>query len=340
MKNLLVLGLTVGLGLSAAAIGPVHFHEIARYNLGGDGGWDYLNIDSASHRIFIARSNRVMVVDSESGKIIREIPKMSGIHGVALDTVSGFGFASLGESSSVAVFDLKSYETVALIPAGTKPDAILYDAFSKRVFTFNGSSNDVTVIDAAAKKMVGRVELGASPEFAVSDGAGKIYVNLKDTNSLARFDALTLKLENKFALAPCTAPTGLSMDAAAKRLFVGCGNKLLLVVNGDSGKVMQSFPAGSGIDATAFDPQRKLAFASAGEGQLTVIREKSANDFELVETVPTQKGARTMALDPQTGRVFLVTAKFGPRPMYVTAAGPAKPSIISDSFTLLELGSP
>jgi DNA-binding beta-propeller fold protein YncE len=284
------------------------------WKLGGDGGWDYLTVDSDGHRLFIARATRVMVIDTESGRQVGEIPDTPGVHGVALVPDFGRGFSSNGREDTVSVFDLKTLALQQKIKVGNGPDAIVYDPFSKRVFTFNGRGHDATAVDASKGEVVGKLDLGGKPEFAATDAKGTVWVNIEDKSELVAFDPVKLAVKSRWKLADCEEPTGLSLDRKNRRLFAGCGNKKMAIVNADDGKIVASPAIGDGCDATAFDADRNLAFASAGDGTITVIHEDSADKFSVTETVTTQKGARTMALDSKTHQIFTVTANVGPRP--------------------------
>ncbi len=287
------------------------YKVVKTWKLGGDGGWDYLTADSAGHRLFIARATRVMVIDTESGKQLGEIPDTTGVHGIALDYEIGRGFTSNGREDTVSVFDLKSLAVEKKIKVGSGPDAILYDPFSKRVFTFNGKGQDrsATAIDASKGEVVGKVELGGRPEFAATDEKGTVFVNIEDTSELVAFDPQKLTVKSRWKLADCEEPTGLAIDRKNRRLFAGCGgNKKMAIVDADSGRVVATPAIGDGCDATAFDADRGLAFASAGDGTITVIREDGGDRFSVAQTVTTQKGARTMAVDTKGHQLFTVTA--------------------------------
>jgi len=290
------------------------YKVIKTWKLGGDGGWDYLTADSDGHRLFVARATRVMVVDTESGKQLGEIPDTPGVHGVALVPELGCGFTSNGREDTVSVFDLKTLAVQKKIKVGNQPDAIVYDPYSKRVFTFNAKSHDTTAVDAFRGEVAGKVDLGGKPEFAATDEKGTMWVNIEDTSELVAFDPVKLAVKSRWKLSDCEEPTGLSIDRRSRRLFAGCGNKEMAIVNANDGKLVASPPIGDGCDATAFDADLGLAFASAGDGTITVIREDSADKFRVVQTVTTQKGARTMALDLKMHRIFTVTANVGPRP--------------------------
>jgi DNA-binding beta-propeller fold protein YncE len=314
--SLMLLAVTA---TSARAAGPAYadYRLVNTWKLGGDGGWDYLNADSAGHRLFIARATRVMVVDTESGKQVGEIPDTAGVHGIALDYEIGRGFTSNGREDTVTVFDLKSLAVEKKIKVGSGPDAILYDPFSKRVFTFNGKGTDrsATAIDASKGEVVGKIELGGKPEFAATDEKGTVFVNIEDASELVAFDPQKLVVKSRWKLTGCEEPTGLAIDRKNGRLFAGCGgNKKMAIVDAASGKLLATPDIGEGCDATAFDADRGLAFASAGDGTITVIKEEGSDKFSVAQTVTTQKSARTMALDAKTHQLFTVAAKVGPRP--------------------------
>ena len=302
--------------LALAAVAAGADYKVAQtWKLGGDGGWDYLTADSDGHRLFIARATRVMVIDTESGKQVGEIPDTAGVHGVALDSEIGRGFTSNGREDTVSVFDLKSLAVEKKIKVGSGPDAILYDPFSKRVFTFNGKGHDTTAVDASKGEVVGKIELGGKPEFAATDEKGTVFVNIEDTSELVAFDPQKLTVKSRWKLADCEEPTGLAIDRKNRRLFAGCGgNKKMAVVDADSGKIVATLAIGDGCDATGFDADRGLAFASAGDGTITVIKEDGGDKFSVAQTVTTQKSARTMTLDAKTHRLFTVAAIVGPRP--------------------------
>jgi YVTN family beta-propeller protein len=322
---------------AVAAAGP-GYHIMATYKLGGDGGWDYLTMDATARRLYISRATHVMVVDADSGKSVGDIADTPGVHGIALAPELGRGFVSNGREGTVSIFDPKTLATSSKVKVGDNPDAILYDSASKRVFAFNGRSQDATALDAAKGTVLGTIKLGGKPEFAASDGKGEIFVNIEDKSELLAIDPNKLEVKTRWPLAPCTEPSGLALDRKNRRLFVGCDNKMMAVVNADSGKVITTLPIGEGVDATWFDDEANLAFASCGEGVLTVVREESPDKFSVAANVPTQQGARTMALDSKTHNVWVVTAKFGPPP----AATPDNPhprrSMVPDTFVALVIG--
>jgi YVTN family beta-propeller protein len=314
------------------------YHVLKTYKLGGDGGWDYLTFDRSSNRLYISRSTHVIVINPDSGEPVGDIPDTPGVHGIALAPEFGRGFISNGRDGTVSVFDLATLKVLSKIKVGDNPDAILYDPASKRVFAFNGRSHDATAIDAAKGTVVGTIKLDGKPEFSVSDEKGEIFVNLEDKSELLALDPARLEVKSRWPLAPCEEPTGLAIDRKHRRLFSGCGNKLMAIVDADSGKVISTLPIGDGVDATGFDPETGLAFASCGEGVLTVVHEDSADKFSVTENVPTERGARTMTLDPAKHQIFLATAKFGPPPAPTAEQPHPWPSILPDSFVVLVVG--
>lgn len=311
------------------------YHLAKKIPLGGEGGWDYITFDPATHLLFISRATHVIAVDPDSGKVMGDIPDTQGVHGIAFADEFNRGFTSNGRSGSVTIFDTKTLKVVGDAKTDEDPDAIIYDPASKRIFTMNGRAGTSTAIDAATGKVAGTVQLGGGPEFAAADGKGHVFANLEDKSALVEFDSQTLKLENTWPLAPCESPSGLAIDAAHKRLVVGCRNKLMAFVDATNGKVVGTVPIGQGVDANRFDPGTGFAFASCGDGTLTVAHEDSPDKFTLVEQVSTQRGARTMEIDPKTHNVYLVTAEFGPAPEPTADNPRPRPKVLPDSFTVL-----
>jgi len=314
------------------------FRLVATYLLGGDGGWDYLSLDSSARRLYISRSTHVIVIDVDSGKPVGDIPDTPGVHGVALAPELGRGFISNGGEGTVSIFDLQTLKLIAKVKAGENPDAILYDPATRRVFTFNGRSHDSTAIDAASGQVLGTIKLEGRPEFAVSDGKGTIFANIEDQDRIDAIDPAKLEVKGRWTIAPCEEPSSLAIDRKNRRLFAGCGNQMMAVVDADSGKVIATPAIGDGVDASAFDADRSLAFASCGDGHLTVVHEDSPEKFSVLENVSTQAGARTMALDEKTHRVFLVTAKFGAPPPATSANPHPRHTILPNSFVVLVYG--
>jgi DNA-binding beta-propeller fold protein YncE len=286
------------------------FAVTRRIPIGGEGGWDYLTPEPATGRLFVTHGTHVVVLDSQSGRILGDIADTPRVHGVALIESLNRGFTTNGGDASVTMFELGSLEVMRRIKiAGQNPDAILYEPATGRLFTFNGASADATAIDPQTGDVIGTIPLGGKPETGVDDGNGHVYVNIEDRSELKRFDPQTLEVNATWSLAPCEEPTGLAMDQQTRRLFVGCSNKLMTVVDADTGQVVTTLPVGDGVDGVKFDPSLKLVFVSAGEGTLTVVHEKDANSFEVQQNVPTLRGARTLAVDPTRHEVYLSTAE-------------------------------
>ena len=288
--------------------------RIGKIAVSGTGGWDYLSVDTASHRLYVSHATRVNVVDTKNGTEVGLVENTPGIHGIAVVPEFHRGFTSNGATATVTVFDLSTLEVVRTVSVtGRKPDAIIYDPYSKRVFTFNGASANATAIDPATCAVVGTIALGGAPENAVADERGHIFVNLEDQNCVVEFDAASLTVEARWPLSPGETPTGLSMDRKSRRLFAGCRNQLLVVMDADSGKVVSTVPIGKGVDGTAFDPQTHLIFASNKDGTLNVVRQNSPSDYVALGRVTTAPGAKTMALDASTHRLYLSAGVQGGR---------------------------
>jgi len=334
----LVFGLFVALPNQAVA-GPSGYQQIATIPLGGLGSWDYLTLDSAKRRLFVSRESRVIVLDLERGKVVGEIPDTLGVHGIALAPELGRGFTSNGRSASVTIFDFQTLKVIGTVKTDEGPDAIVYDPQTRRVVTMNGRSRSATIIDAASGAVTATLALGGKPEFAVADGRGRIFVNLEDQSAELELDPLAPKILHRWPLAPCSEPSGLAIDRAHRRLFAGCHNRMMSVVDADSGKVIATPAIGAGVDANAFDPETQLAFSANGEGTLTIVREESPADFRVIENVETRRGARTMALDEKTHNIYLVTAEFGPTPPPTTENAHPRPPILADSFVVLVYGN-
>lgn len=278
---------------------------IGTINIGGEGGWDYLSVESMSNRLFVSRATRVIVIDLNTNSISGEITNQHGVHGIAFVPDLNEGFITNGKDSSVTVFDLKSLKVITNIKLQEKnPDAIIYEPFSKRIFAFNNHSASTTAIDPEKDKIIGTLKLDGDPEEAVSDLKGKVYVNLEDKSAINVFDPVTLKVLNNWPIAPCESPSGLAMDIKNKRLFTVGRNNLMAVLDAESGKVITTLPIGGHVDGCVFDPVKGLAFSSNGEGTLTVVKEDSPNLFKVLDNVPTQKGARTITLDEKTHRIY------------------------------------
>jgi DNA-binding beta-propeller fold protein YncE len=297
-------------GAASPKEGSSGYHVAKTIAVGGDEGWDYIAVDSDARRLYVSHGTRVVVLDADSSAVTGEIPDTQGVHGIAIASDLGRGFTSNGRANTVTIFDLKTLKSLGTVKAGTNPDAIVYDAVTKRVFTMNGQSHDATAIDAAGGTVVGTLALGGKPEFAVSDGRGSIFVNIEDKSELVELDPQKLAVLHRWPLAPCQEPSGLAMDRKNRRLFAGCDNKMMAVINADTGKVIATPAIGEGVDANGFDPATMFAFASTGEGTLTVVHEDSPDKFTIVDNVPTKRSARTMGLDLKTHNIYLPAADF------------------------------
>ena len=315
--------------LACLALGqtaPSLYKQVAKWEIGGDGGWDYVTVDPAANRVYVAHGTAIEVVDTQSGKKIGSIPAQ-GAHGVAVVTDKGLGFSTNGRAGTVTVFDLKTLTPKQDIKVGEGPDAILYDPYSKQVIVMNGRSKDVTVIDPAAQKVVATIPLGGKLEAATSD-PGHVYVNVEDTGEIGVIDSKTWQATGKWKLEGCEEPSGLAIDEKTHHLFSVCGNKQMAIVNSQTGKVEQMLPTGAGTDGAGFDSGLRYAFASnGGDGTLTVVRQGKDGKWEVMENAPTQRGARTMAVDPKSHKIYTATAELGP-----PAEGQRRPSIKPGSF--------
>ena len=325
-----------GVALLALAAPPAPQYKVMKHiALGGDGGWDYLAVDSAARRVYVSRSTRMMVVDADSGKLLAEIPDTPGVHGIALAPELNKGFISAGRANNVVVVDLKTLKATGTVAAGENPDAILYEPGTKRVFAFNGRSKNVTVIDADSLKVLAAIPVSGKPEFAAYDGHGHVFVNIEDKGTVAVIDAKGMKVTSEWSLAPCEEPTGLAMDRKKRHLFAGCsGNKVMAVMDAKNGKLLASVPIGAGCDGTEFDPAAGFAFAANGrDGTVTVVGETAPGKSEAVQTVATQVSGRTIALDEKTHQLFIPAAKLRP-----PAAPGQRPTMEPGSFELVVVG--
>ena len=317
---------------------PAGYHLLKKTVLGGEGFWDYLALDTLTRIMYITHGTEVVCFQVDSSRKLASISGLQGVHGVAFAVKLGRGYVSNGRSDSLTVFDLKTGEKSAEIKTGANPDAILYDDFSGRLFSFNGRSADATAVNAADNSVAGTIPLGGKPEFAQSDGNGTIFVNIEDSSEIAAFDSRSLEVLRRWKLAPGQEPSGLALDKKNRRLFSVCANKMLVVSNADSGAIVATAPIGAGCDGVRFDPTSGLIFSSNGEGTMTVIRQVAPDQYEVVETVATARGCRTLELDLQTHHVFVVTAEFAPA-QAATAENPRpRPQVLPGTFQILEFG--
>lgn len=319
-----------------AIVAQQPYQVIDQWKIGGEGFWDYLTVDASAHRLYITHGVKVEVVDTESGKVVGDIRGLHGIHGVALDDEGKYGYISDGGGDAVVVFDRKTLEKVARVEAGKNPDGIVYEPATKTVWAFNGRSKDATVIDTVARKVVATIALPGKPEFPAVDGQGNVYDNIEDKNEIVRLDAHAYKVTAEWPLG-CDSPSGLAMDQAGHRLFSVCDGKKMSVLDATTGNSLALPPIGEGPDAAAYSPEKNLAFASCGEGVLTVI-DASTPAYAAIENLPTQKGARTMAYDPSTDRVYLVTAEYGPPPAATKEHPHPRPTVVPGSFEVIVVG--
>jgi DNA-binding beta-propeller fold protein YncE len=321
---------------AAAATASSGYHFIKKIKLGGEGGWDYIAFDSPTHRLFISREKKVIVLDVDTEKVVGEISNTAGVHGIALAPELNRGFVSDGRTNDVTIFDLKTLATISEVGVGDGPDAIVYDPASMKVYTLNGRGKTATSIDAAAGKVIATIPLAGKPEFAVADGQGHVFANIEDKNQLVQIDTRKDIIAATWPLAPCESPSGLAMDLDHRRLFVGCDNAIMAIVNADNGQILATPAIGEGVDANSYDPGTFCAFASnGGSGTLSIVHEDSPVAFTKLEDIPTQKGARTMTIDPRTHQVFLVTADFGPPPEPTTENPHPRRTILPDTFVVL-----
>jgi DNA-binding beta-propeller fold protein YncE len=300
---------------------------------GGDGSWDYVVPDPPNHRVFVARQNRLMVIDENNGKLLGEVTGIQGAHGTAIAAATGHGFATSGNDQSVVMFDLKTFKPLSRIPAAEDADAILYDSASNRVFTLNGDAHSSTVIDPKEGTLITNIPLGGKPEYGVSAGDGKVYANLTDTSEVVEIDAKKATVARRWSTAPCKQPVAMAIDTAHHRLFSGCRSGLMAVSDYQAGKVVATLPIGTGVDGAGYDAASGNAFASNADGTLTVIHQDAPDRYRVVETVQTPVGSRNMGLDPTTHRLFLASAKFG----LVPAGGRGRAPVLPGSFALITI---
>jgi DNA-binding beta-propeller fold protein YncE len=323
--------LIAAVAASAAALvaQPASYRISHTYAIGGDGSWDYVVPDPPAHRVFIARQNRVMVVDENSGALLGEVTDIQGAHGTAIARSSGHGFATSGNDRAVIMFDLATFKSLARIPAAEDADAIIYDGPSDRVFTFNGDAHSSTVIDARAGTLVTNIPLGGKPEYGASAGDGKVYANLTDTSEVVEIDAKNATVLRRWSTAPCRQPVAMAIDTASHRLFSGCRSGLLAVSDYQAGRIVATEKIGAGVDGCGFDPATKDVFASNADGTLTIIHQDSPDRYQTIQTVETPAFSRNMGLDPVNHRVFLAAAKFGAPPADGRGRGPMVPGSFS-----------
>ena len=336
-------GVFLSLGvLTLARVPEGGYHLLKKYDLGAAPGgkeyWDYITFDAAARRLYISHNTEVKVVDADSGAVVGSIPDLKRVHGIALASDLGRGFISDGGADEAVVFDLKTLQVTSHIKTGGNPDCIIYDPASKHIFTMNGKTNDSSVIDPASLTVVATISMGGRPEYAVADGHGTIYDNIEYKNEVVAIDSLTNAVKSRWPIAPAEEATAIDLDVQHHRLFIGGRNKLLAIMDTTTGKVIQSFPIGAGVDTNLYEPESGLLFVAAREGLLHIFHEDTPDHFSAVETVKTEFGARNMALDPKTHRLFIDTSDFGAAPQPTTEQPHPQPVPVSGTFRLLVYG--
>lgn len=318
-----------------------NYKFIKNIPVGGEGGWDCLSIDAKARKLYVTHSDKIVIVDLAQDKVIGEITDTPGVHGFAVAPELGRGFSSNGTESSVSVVDLKTLKTIAKVESGQNPDIILYDSAHSEVYVFNGRGNSATVINAKSSNVVATVPLPGRPEFAVIDQSSeRVFCNLEDKNEVAVIDMKTHAVTATWPLAPGEEPTGVAFDSVRHRLFVTCHNKLMVMLDSDTGKVVAKTAIGAGVDGCGFDEAKQLAFASCGDGTLTIAKEEPPDKLTTVQTLTTERGARTMALDPSTHRVYTCTAQIAPDSGPPPSPGERRrPNYVPGTFHLLVYGS-
>jgi DNA-binding beta-propeller fold protein YncE len=338
MRNFLLVVMAT-LVFSQLTVAQSKFHLIRKTVIGGEGGWDYLSVDSKNKVLYVSHSSQVEVLKLKTHERIGAVPNLQGVHGVIAVPSAGRGITTNGRSNSATIFDLKTLKAIVEIPTGKNPDALLYDNFSKTVFIFNHSDVTATAVDIENGKVIGTIDLGGTAlEAGTSDEQGTIFVNLEEASEIVSFDAKSLVVKNRWKLAPCEEPTGLAIDRKNNRLFSACHSGVIMILDAKTGAIISQVPIGQRVDGVVFDPELKMAFSSNGEGTITVVQENSANEFKVLETITTAPAARTIALDPETHHIFVSTAQLGEVPA-ATAENPnPRPKVIPDTFMVLEYG--
>jgi YVTN family beta-propeller protein len=331
MRRLLCAALGALVAVAAVSAAATGYHIVGEIQIGGEGGWDYLTVDSAARRLYVSHATHVAVVDLDSNKIVGDIPETPGVHGIAIAAALNKGFVSNGRGNTVTIFDLKTLKTLGTVPTGENPDDICYDAGSSRVFVFNGRSKSATVIDAKGNKAAATIPLPGKPEFSVADGKGKIYTNIEDTNEIVEIDAAKAAVTKKYSLSPCDGPSGMALDPKSRRLLSVCSNRMMAISDPDAGKVVATPAIGAGSDGAAFDPGTGYGFSSNGDGTLTVVQQTNGK-WEVLENIATERGARTIAIDEKTHKIYLPTAKTAP------SQGGGRATFLPNTFKVLVVG--
>jgi len=335
---MLTLGM-IGLATSPLCAAQNQYHFLKEIPIGGEGGWDYLSIDAAARRLYVSHNTKVVVVDLEKDAVAGEIADTPGVHGFAIAAELGRGFSSNGRENKASIVDLKTLKTLSKVETGENPDAILYEPGQQEVYAFNGRGNSATVFEAKTGKVVATIPLPGKPEFATTDPkAGRVYCNIEDKSEVTAIDTKEHKVVNHWPIAPGEEASGMAIDLQNHRLFLGCGNKLMVMMDSSTGKVLANVPIGQGVDANAFDPGTQLAFSSNRDGTTTIAHEDSPDTLTVVQNLKTEPGARTMALDPDTHKIYLATAKFEAAPDQQTGQKRQRPRMVPDTFKILVYG--
>jgi len=325
------------INVSSAAVGGNElYHFVREIQIGGEGGWDILTIDSAASRLYLSHATKVVFVDLNKNAVAGEIGDTPGVHAFVPVPSLQRGFSSNGKESKSSVVDLTTLKTISKIDTGPNPDAVVYEPRHAEVYIFNHTGNSVTVINAKAATVSATIQLEGNPEFAVVDeSAGRVYCNIEDKSEVAVIDAGKHDVIARWSLAPGEGPSGIALDASRHRLFSGCHNKMMVMLDTETGKVVGSVPIGSGVDGCAFDDTNQLAFATCGDGTSTIAKEEAQTKLTVVQVFKTERGARTMALDQKTHRIYLPTAQFAPAPSPSPGASPTRPTIVPNTLKLL-----
>jgi DNA-binding beta-propeller fold protein YncE len=335
-----IFALTIAVlaGPCAAAEGPYRF--IKQIPVGGEGGWDYLSVDEDAHRLYVTHATKVVVIDLDKDAVVGEVTDTPGVHGFAIAPELGLGFSSNGQESKASIVDLKTLKTLSKVDTGQNPDSILYVPGQQEVYTFNGRGNSATVFEAKSGKVITTIPFPGKPEFAVADlKAGRVYCNIEDKSIVVVIDIKTHAIVARWPIAPGEEASGMAIDLDNHRLFIGCSNKLMLMMDSVSGKVVAKVPIGEGVDANRYDPATKFAFSSNGEGNVTIAREETPDSLRVVQTLPTVKGSRTMTLDPRTHKIYLAAAEFEPVAAQAPGAPRPRPKVVPGSFRILVYGT-
>jgi YVTN family beta-propeller protein len=335
---LLACSMAISIPVHVLAQEKTGFHVLTDFPIHSTGGWDYITVDGKTKRVYASHGMQVNILDAATGDSVGYIPNTQGVHGIAIASEFNKGYTSNGRANNITVFDLKTNQVLKTVTAGTNPDAIFYDDFSKKVYAFDGRSKEATVVDAATDSVVATIPLGGKPETGVSDGKGKVFVNIEDTGEEVEIDAKTYQILNRWKLTGGEEPSGLAIDRKTDRLFIGCGgNQTMIVLDATNGTILAKFPIGR-CDGMAFDPKLKLAYSSNGEGTITVVRELSADKFELVENITTEPGARTIGIDIYTHKLYLPTAQMKPAPAPTTDNPRPRPQQVPGTFHIVVVG--